>query len=67
MGTCPKCETPVLHANIEVITLSDAEMSPWRGLSYSCPTCHCVLSVGFDPVALESDVVKAVVEALRKG
>lgn len=31
------------------------------------PVCHAVLSAGFDPVALETGFVDAVVKALRTG
>jgi hypothetical protein len=67
MGICPHCNADITQLDIEVISLSDITMSPWRGLSYSCPACRAVLSASFDPVALEGDLVKALVKALRTG
>ena len=71
MSKCPHCEDEITQLNIQVVTLSDETWGSWRGLSYLCPACQSVLSAGFDPVALESDLVKAVVKgvvtALRTG
>ena len=38
----------------------------WEGVAYHCPGCHAVLGVGIDPIALKTDIVNEVVEALRK-
>lgn len=38
----------------------------WNYVTYNCPFCFTVLSVGIDPVALKSDTIDGVVEALRK-
>jgi hypothetical protein len=38
----------------------------WIGVSYSCPSCQVVLSVGFDPIALKSDAVKEILDGLHK-
>ncbi len=67
MALCPHCETVVGHANLEVVGLSDETGGQWRGISYSCPHCLKVLSMGFDPVALEDDLVKRVLKAVRTG
>lgn len=62
---CPHCKNEVRSLNIEVTTLFDEQMGSWRGLLYSCPVCDCVLSAGFDPVALETDLVNKIVAAVR--
>ena len=67
MALCPHCKHRITLLNIEIITLSDETMSPFRGVTYACPNCDAVLSAGFDPVALESDLVNALVAALRPG
>jgi hypothetical protein len=67
MSKCPHCTEEVTNLNLKVVTLSDETWGTWRGITYSCPSCEVVLSAGFDPVALESDLVKAVVKALRTG
>ncbi len=66
MAKCPHCDANLIQADIEAITLSDEKMSTFRGLSYSCSTCHYVLNVSIDPTSLEKDIVQSVVEALRK-
>lgn len=40
-------------------------MMRWNCVTYNCPLCFTVLSVGIDPVALKSDTITGVVEALR--
>jgi hypothetical protein len=67
MALCPHCQRQISVLNIEIVTLSDEKMASWRGVTYSCPECNTVLSAGFDPVALERDLVNAVVAGLRKG
>ena len=65
MRKCPKCDSDVDSVVMEQI---DAFSSghPWNAVSYSCPACHCVLGVEFDPLSLKADIVEAVVQALRK-
>jgi hypothetical protein len=38
----------------------------FKGASYFCPSCHAVLHVGLDPLALKEDIADAVVKRLRK-
>jgi hypothetical protein len=37
----------------------------WNCVTYNCPFCFSVLSVGIDPVALKADTVAEVVRALK--
>ena len=39
----------------------------YKGVSYSCPYCHAVLSVSMDQVALNVDLVKRLLKALGRG
>jgi uncharacterized protein (UPF0212 family) len=67
MSICPHCKNKVTRVFIEVVTLNDEQAGDWRGITYSCPVCDSVLSVSFDPVAMETDLVKRVLTALRTG
>ncbi len=65
MGTCPKCGEHVLSARLEPITIDGGVgKTSWKGVSYLCPSCSCVLSVGIDPVALRSETVSQISASL---
>lgn len=70
MTKCPHCEADLTHVDIKGVQLINDKLDQWRGLSYSCPQCERILNVGFDPVALNVDLLKSVVtsvvNALRK-
>ncbi len=63
-GQCPKCSAPISSVTLETITIK-AQPTNWKGLSYLCPSCNCVLSVSIDPVALKAEIVQAI-EDLRR-
>jgi hypothetical protein len=67
-GLCPKCGTTVSSAILETITIKGhRRASPtYRGVSYLCPFCGCVLSVGVDPNALRSEIAAQVLAGLRR-
>jgi hypothetical protein len=65
MATCPKCEMPVTSAWVESVALHSGT-NKWNGISYLCPSCHCVLGAGFDPAALQEDIVSSVLEGHGK-
>jgi hypothetical protein len=65
MAICPKCSAAVLSVNLEGLPVN-AKGGNWNGVSYSCPSCGCVLGVGIDPVALKNDLRDEVLGALRK-
>ena len=62
---CPSCEAPVSRVKLHAVTVQ-AVGATWNGVSYSCPSCLHVLSVGIDPIAIKSDLVEEIVAALRK-
>ena len=66
-GKCPKCERIVGHVKTEAIELNVSTKEKYKGVSYSCPSCHCVLSVGIDFLALKNDIVSSLFERLREG
>ena len=67
LGKCPKCEKMVGHLKIEEI---EAKVGfggrSWNGINYLCPWCNTILGAGIDPVALKTDTVNELLEALRK-
>lgn len=64
--TCPHCNTTPGQIFFRAITLNDGKGSKWNGLAYSCPSCAKILSVGFDPIALKTDLVEEVREIFRR-
>lgn len=66
MVTCPNCKSAITAVNIQDVDGRVALMSKWKCIAHTCPQCSCVLSVQIDPVALKTDTVNAVLEALRR-
>jgi|HubBroStandDraft_6_1064221.scaffolds.fasta_scaffold1257984_2 hypothetical protein len=67
-GLCPKCGTTVSSAIQEPITIKGHRRAEpkYRGVSYVCPFCGCVLSVGIDPSVLRSEIAAQVLAGLRR-
>ena len=57
-GKCPKCEKPVSSVKAEAIS-AVVGLENWKAVSYCCPWCDTVLSVQIDPVAIKTDILKA--------
>ena len=65
MGTCPYCNTLIVHVSIaEIQVNATVGGQTWRGIKYFCPTCGRILSVAIDPVALDDDLKDEIVTAL---
>ena len=66
-GNCPnpECKTPLDRVKVEHLRV-EAAGGPWTGVSYICPFCLMVLSVGIDPIALKADIVSEVLEGMEK-
>ena len=64
MGKCPHCDTDIAGVEIQSVTLTNATLTQWTGLSYSCPNCHAILNVGFDPVAERVKLLESLQEFL---
>ncbi len=62
---CPKCEATLNAVHAKAITVTSRTGS-WRGISYVCPSCGSILSVGLDPLALKNDVLKELLQRLGK-
>jgi hypothetical protein len=65
-GKCPGCGNTITSARFEAITINEGFTPTFKGVSFICPSCSCVLGVGLDPLALKAGIVKDVVESLRK-
>jgi hypothetical protein len=64
-GLCPKCEAVLSEVRLDHVDVKGSKA--WHGVSYSCPYCLHILTVGIDPVALKTDTVKAILQALGQG
>ncbi len=65
-GKCPHCSEVITKLNVARITLNDELWGSKNGYSYTCPSCHMVLSASFDSAVLISEIQKTVESALRK-
>jgi hypothetical protein len=65
---CPKCERNILHCEIKGLPVHVNGIPRWEGIAHVCPfeDCQAVLSVAIDPIAIKSDIVKEILENLRK-
>jgi len=60
LGKCPKCEKNISHVKTEQISAATGMGgNDWRALSHLCPLCHTVLGVQVDPLAIKSEILKA--------
>jgi hypothetical protein len=66
-GQCPKCGKTVSSANVETMTINAGRHASYKGVSYLCPHCDCVLGVSMDQIALNEDLVSRLLKALGKG
>jgi hypothetical protein len=65
MAQCPKCFSAIDKVKIEGVTGRVIGGSAYNAITYSCPFCFVILSVGIDPVALKTDTVNEVVKKLQ--
>jgi hypothetical protein len=56
-GKCPKCEKAISKVTVESVAIQGANTS-YKGVSYVCQSCGCVLGVEIDPLALNADLLK---------
>ena len=67
MNKCPACHVAITSVEIEGIDVTQGLQTLWKGVSFGCPHCHIVLSVGIDPIALKTDLVQEILDALGHG
>lgn len=65
VSLCPHCSSSIPRVNLKVVPLIDEHGGEWRGVTYSCPFCGRILNVGFDPVALNSDLLDGLKKILN--
>jgi hypothetical protein len=66
-GKCPGCGKVPFNIRLESVDIGDGFTSKFHGVMYVCPNIQCktILGVGIDPVALKTDTINGVVNALR--
>ncbi len=46
---CPHCNAAITRLNVEEIELERENGGPWKGVSYACPVCRKIITVGMNP------------------
>jgi hypothetical protein len=64
-GLCPKCNAKLSNVNAEDVSIDMNFERKWRGLSFSCPSCHAVLSVQLNPILLREELLTEIATLLR--
>jgi uncharacterized protein with PIN domain len=65
-GRCPKCSKVIGNVLIEEVGIVMDSSPKFSGVSYRCPHCDFVISVGADPVALRESILEGLREIVRK-
>jgi len=65
-GKCPKCGYRLDKVDVEYAEIRGFRTT-YKGVNYVCPSCSTVLSVSLDPLALQNEIVSAILKALGKG
>ena len=66
MGKCPSFEAAITNVTAEHVEVRVPMGKKWNGISYQCPACRTILSVGIDPISLKVDTVAEVLEGLGR-
>jgi hypothetical protein len=67
LGDCPKCGQAVLIAGVADVQIRSLQGNQWNGVKYYCMSCQAILSVAIDPIAIKTDIVAEILDALGKG
>ncbi|MBO6103216.1 MAG: hypothetical protein J6P03_08205 [Opitutales bacterium] len=62
---CPYCNATITRLNVEEIELERNPGGPWKGVSYACPVCRKILSVGPHPDAAKSGLLSQIQSLLE--
>ena len=65
-GICPSCKKTVRNVKVEDIEIRVGFQAQWRGLSYQCTSCKCVLGVQMDPLALNENLKEEILREIKK-
>jgi len=66
VGHCPHCRKPLSAVRVEKIDVEGNERYKANGVSYSCPACETVLTVGIDPASVKADGVFEIEQSLGR-
>jgi hypothetical protein len=61
---CPHCKQAIASAERNRIKIHWKPQGQWFGHAYSCPLCHAVLSVEYDPAEGQKPTIEAVQRSL---
>jgi uncharacterized protein with PIN domain len=66
VSKCPVCEARLSFVNVEPMPIQKKTTVKIAGVSYFCPKCQSILSVGIDPAALNADLLRDVERVVQK-
>jgi len=65
-GKCPHCQKVINNVKVEDVDIMVGFQSQWKGFSYQCPSCNCVLGVQMNPLTLNDDLKEDILEEVKK-
>ena len=66
-GKCPACGKVVHELSIDSITASEGiGQAKWKAATFSCQHCKTILGAGLDPLALKTDTIDEILQALGR-
>ena len=63
-GKCPYCQEIIQEVKVEEVDISDSSQDKRQGFSYQCPACSTVLGVQMNPIILNEQLKKDILEEL---
>lgn len=64
-GKCPNCEKLISRAKVENLDIAGVGTT-YHGISIVCPFCNTILGASIDPIAIKTDIIQGLLQALRK-
>lgn len=59
MMKCHNCNEIIESANAEKIPINTGKKQELKGIAYTCPHCHSVISIQVDPMNLDNKLYHA--------
>jgi hypothetical protein len=56
---CPYCNQALLNIDLTTVPGSALMGTQWKTVIYSCPSCQKALNASIDPIAIKTDIIKA--------
>jgi hypothetical protein len=66
MINCPKCAKSIESVKIQALPGEMASAKKAKCIAYICPLCSCAISVSIDPLALNSNLITRLKNALSR-